>query len=272
MTAVASAPPPDLRIVRVEAALPHEQHDSQRALPLIAQLREADTLSNPPIVAPIDSSRFVILDGANRCYSFAQLSYPHILVQVVSYDSGYVALDTWRHIVSDWNASAFQQALAGLPHVRIGYELDPGAICHVVFKDGRLIALSAPVQNTHERNAVLREVVALYQQNARLSRTAMAEPEEVWPLYPEAIAMVMFPRYVPSDVIAAAKFGAYLPPGISRHIIHGRALAVNFPMDLLRDPHIRLSEKNERLQYWLQNKLANRAVRYYAEATYQFSE
>jgi hypothetical protein len=33
------------------------------------------------------------LDGANRCYAFKELGYPHILVQVVSYDNSYVELD-----------------------------------------------------------------------------------------------------------------------------------------------------------------------------------
>ena len=40
----------------------------------------------------------------------------------------------------------------------------------------------------------------------------------------------------------------------------------------LRDPATPLERKNARLLEWLQTKLANRQVRYYAEATYQFDE
>jgi hypothetical protein len=100
----------------------------------------------------------------------------------------------------------------------------------------------------------------------------MAEPEDIWPLYPEAIALVVFPQYQPVDIIAAAKYQAFLPPGISRHIVHGRALRVNYPLDALRDKSASLKEKNAALRVWMQQKLAHRAIRYYAETTYQFDE
>ena len=44
------------------------------------------------------------------------------------------------------------------------------------------------------------------------------------------------------------------------------------PLAALRDPNITLEQKNIDLLRWMQNKLANRQVRYYAEATYQFDE
>jgi len=267
-----SAPTPDLRIVRIDSVHPHETHDDQRAIPLMQRLKEADVFTNPPIVSPIGASQFVILDGANRCYSFKQLDYPHVLVQVVAYESGYVELLTWRHILSGWNRDAFVTALQQLDSVRITDHQTVNAICHIVFNDGDFIALQSPVQTTHERNAVLRDVVAIYQQHAQLYRTAINEPDEVWNLYPDAFAYVMFPDYTPSDIIAAAKYDAFLPPGISRHIIHGRALLVNYPMDLLRDPMTKLVDKNAALIQWMQEKLSKRQVRYYAETTYQFNE
>jgi hypothetical protein len=72
--------------------------------------------------------------------------------------------------------------------------------------------------------------------------------------------------------MAAAQYKAFLPPGISRHIIHGRALRVNYPLDVLSDANKNLVSKNDDLNAWIQHKLANRQVRYYAEATYQFDE
>ncbi len=119
---------------------------------------------------------------------------------------------------------------------------------------------------------MLREVVACYQQNARLHRTALTDPEAIWPLYPETTALFVFAPYSPADIIQAAQDHAYLPPGISRHIVQGRALRVNYPLAELRDPATPLERKNAHLLEWLQNKLANRQVRYYAEATYQFDE
>jgi hypothetical protein len=134
------------------------------------------------------------------------------------------------------------------------------------------MAVLSPVGSTQERNLILQRVVALYQQNARLYRTATPDPASVWSQFPDGIALFSFPHYYPADIIAAARYHAFLPPGISRHIVHGRAIRVNYPIETLRDPNKSLAEKNAELQNWIHAKLANRQVRYYAEATYQFDE
>ncbi len=267
------APTPNLRIVAVEGLLAHEEHDNQRSAPLIARLEQDEYVINPPIVAPLsEPDQYVILDGANRCYAFQQLGYPHIIVQVAPYDSGYVELETWRHVVSGWEQAAFLSHLEALPNVILNEGQDKHAIAHVMLRGGELLALTSPLESTAERNKALCEAVRVYQRNAKLYRTALAEPEEVWTLYPEAIALVLFPHYHPADIYAAAQPDAHIPPGVSRHIIHGRALQVNYPMMLLRDTMMTLADKNAQLTRWLQEKLAKRKLRYYAEATYQFGE
>lgn len=266
------APPPDLRIVPTASLQPHEDHDFQRSLPLIERLKQEAVVINPPIVAPMGEGQFVVLDGANRYHAFSHLGYPHILVQVASYESGYVGLETWRHIVCAWDAEAFLAHLRQLPDIEIHNGQASGAVAHLLLKDGRVLALQSPIENTHERNAVLREIVGVYHHHAVLHRTALTEPDDIWPLQPDGIALMIFPQYEPADIIAAARYHAYLPPGISRHIIHGRALRLNYSLELLRDAEKSLSEKNEMLQAWIQEKLAHRQVRYYAEATYQFDE
>lgn len=266
------APIPDLRIVPTENLHAHEDHDSQRSLPLMDRLEHEEAIINPPIVAPMGNDHYVILDGANRCHAFQQLNYPHILVQIASYDSRLVDLQTWCHIVSEWDIQKFLDHLARLPDIEIAKGQDAHAIAHILFKDDRVIALHAPVENTHERNAALRGVVHIYQQNARLHRTTITEPEEIWSQYPDAIALVIFPRYEPADIIAAARYKAYLPAGVSRHIVYGRALRVNYPIAILRDQNTHLDAKNQELRIWLERKLTNRQVRFYAESTYQFDE
>lgn len=266
------APPPDLRIVPTAALFAHEEHDSQRSAPLIERLRHEDTVINPPIVAPMSHDRFVILDGANRCHAFAALGYVHSLVQVARYETGNVELGTWQHVVCDWDADKLIQHLRQMPDIELAEGQHKEAIAHLQLVDGRLLALRAPVENTHERNAALRHVVSIYQRNATLHRTASTEPSEVWELFENPVALIFFPHYQPADIIAAAEYSAFLPPGISRHIVHGRAIRVNYPIDWLRDKDHTLDEKNVQLQAWQQERLANRRVRYYAEATYQYDE
>jgi hypothetical protein len=267
-----NAPPPDLRIVPVEIVHAHETHDMQRSGPLIERMRAAEFIINPPIVAPMGDGEYVILDGANRCFALSQLAIPHILVQVASYESGYVQLDTWQHVVSGWEIDQFLTHLEQYKKLTIVNEQISDAIAHLVLRVGQIQALCAPVRTTHERNAILRDIVSIYQQNAKLYRTAIAEPDEIWKLFPDAIALAVFPSYSAADIIAAAKYDAYLPPGISRHIIYGRALLVNYPMSELKDETVPLAKKNDSLQAWIRDKLSKRQVRYYAESVYHFDE
>ncbi len=266
------APQPDLRIVLTETLHPHEEHDSQRSQPLMDRLASETMVINPPIVAPMGASQYLVLDGANRFHAFSHLGYPHILVQVAPYESGYVELKTWRHLVCDWQQDELIEHIKQLDDIQIIEGQDRSAIAHILLRDNRVLALISPVENTHERNAALRQVVSIYQQNATLQRTALVEPSDIWGLHPTAIAIFEFPHYQPADIIAAARYNAYLPPGISRHIIQGRALKVNYPLDLLRDEKTNLSEKNEQLREWVQGKLATRQIRYYAESSYLFDE
>lgn len=273
MTSHLNAPPPNLRIVSTESVLPHEEHDSQRSIPLIEAIRKASVITNPPIVAQIDNTdQYVILDGANRCHSFGALDFPCILVQVVDYNSPFVDLMTWHHVVSEWEIQPFLDTIRKLDDVSIAQDDIPNPLATLYMRDGQKIVLSADVATTYDRNALLRQFVRIYQQNAKLHRTVSSSPEEIWRLYPHAIALVNFPAYIPEDIMSAAKYKAFLPPGISRHIIHGRALLVNYPIDALLDETKTIAEKNADLQAWIQMRLANRKVRYYAETTYQFDE
>ncbi len=271
------APLPDLRIIPVDSAQAHEEHDNQRAIPLIERLQNETHLINPPLVTTMDDDRYVILDGANRFHTFAHLKYPHILVQVISYDSDYIELSTWQHMVSEWEIKAFMRELEQLPGIKIRQgngdkTKDNNAIVHLLLREEHMLSINSSIDNIHKRNAALRQIVHIYQSNARLYRTSITEPQDIWPLYQDAIALVLFPDYQPADIIAAAKHRAYLPASVSRHIVHGRALRVNYPLDALRDPDTSLEDKNKALQKWMQQKLSQRQIRYYAEATYLFDE
>lgn len=267
-----NAPPPNLRIIPSSAAEPHEEHDDQRSIPLMEAIRSAEFMKNPPIVTHTADDHYIILDGANRCHTFQALEIPHILVQVVSYFSGQVTLETWNHVVSQWDETEFLKQVNKLTDITMTEGQDKNAIAHILLRNGDVFALDAPVQSVHERNAALRDFVRVYQQNAVLDRTQLFEPMEVFRLYPKGNALVVFPGYEPRDIVEATRYKAYLPPGISRHIVQGRALQINYPLDKLRDHAVSLEEKNAELKAWLSKKLDNRQFRYYAEATYQFNE
>ena len=153
-----SIPTPDLRIVPVNNLHPHEEHDSQRSEPLIERIRTETIMINPPLVAPMDDDQYVILDGANRVYTFSELGYPHMLVQAASYNSGLVELSNWQHVVADWNENQFIQQLRQIPEIAIA-DGDEQAIAHLLLRSGDLLAVCSPVISLRERNAALCRVV-----------------------------------------------------------------------------------------------------------------
>lgn len=275
MSLTPAAPTPDLQIVPVNSLHPHEEHDTQRSGPLIEKIRTAHWFINPPIVAPISddlADGYVILDGANRHYCFSALGYPHILVQVVRYDSPFVSLDVWNHVISSWRMETFFMQLRGLEAISVSEVPMINPLAWLAVPDGRRFSFHTDVRHIHDRSAVLREVVRLYQRQATLNRTAQKDPAAVFPDFPDATGLMLFPRFEPEHVIEAATQHAYLPPGISRHIINGRAIRLNYPMSAVIDPAVALPEKNAALRLWVQRRFGNRAVRYYAESTYQFDE
>ncbi|MBE2184070.1 MAG: hypothetical protein IAE89_11635 [Anaerolineae bacterium] len=265
---------PDLRIVLTESVHPHESHDMQRSAPLIGRMRDEAYMINPPVVAPLNDGQYVVLDGANRIFSFKALGYPHILVQVARYDSGLVELATWQHVVCQWNGEAFLHQLRQVPDLIIenGSSANRNPIATIQIRHGSTHNLFVAPDQLALRNQVLRHVVHLYEHSALLQRTNLEDEDSIWKYHPDGIALVRFRPYTSDEVLASASSASPLPTGVSRHIVHGRAVRVNYPLEILRDENIPIEKKNEDLQNWLNEKVARRQVRYYAEATYQFDE
>lgn len=277
---------PDLRIVPIHNVVPHEEHDQQRSEPLVARIREAGAWLNPPIVAPMDKQdgedqRYVILDGANRHYALSALGYAYILVQVVDYDSPAVFLGTWHHVISGLAWDACLRNIQALPsvvvepvdvlHARAALARRE-ALAYIVVEDQRAYTVTVADHSIGARTATLRQLVDTYKGSGVLNRINTDVFSAARKMYPEAVAIVVFPQYQPAEILLAARDGLHLPPGISRHIIQGRAMRLNYPLEAFKDDGESLDAKNLRLTQWIQDRLAERRVRHYAESTYLFDE
>ncbi len=275
---------PDLRIVPVEALVPHEQHDSQRLEPLVSGFRSEAVLRNPPIVAPLPNAtvtgQFMVLDGANRSTAAREAGLPHIAVQVVEYEAPNVILTTWHHALSqipraDFGAAC--RAIAGLEcheepllHARamlarreiLAYAIHAGGVPSV-FRGGRTL---------EERNQLLNALVDTYRERARFYRTSTESFEVALDRHPDVTTLVVFPHFQPAEVLELAGGGARLPAGVTRHLIRWRALRVNVPLEVLADTSRSLAQKNQWLHEWIQQRWAQRAVRFYEESTVLFDE
>ena len=275
---------PDLRIVPIDSLVEHEFNDVQRTEPLARRLEAEGLLKNPPIATSIGEGddRYVVLDGANRTTALGILKYPHCLVQVVRYEPPYVTLSTWHHLVTGIGLDPFADDLDSvdgldfkendLLHARAGLARRD-YLAYVVRADGKVFsaAVHKGGATIHEKNDLLNALVDTYKDKGGLYRATTDNVEDARHLYPDLTGLVIFPNYEPSEVMALARDGELLPTGLTRHLIQGRALRINYPLaDLKAD--LPLEEKNARLAAWLRNKLTTKEVRYYAESTYLFDE
>lgn len=270
---------PDLRIVPIESVVPHEHHDDQRLEPLVERLRYEDTLINPPVVSELDDGRFVVLDGANRVTALAELNYPHCLVQVVPYEKPHVELRTWFHAVTGMDVAALDKAItdikgitiedSDLLHARAGLARRV-LLTYYVRADGSVVTVTGS-HDLFKRTDRLNQIVSIYLSAGRLHRVSTDDVTELQMLFPDLCAVVVFPNYEPVEIQELASDGIRIPPGITRHIINGRALRINYPLDTLTAPTT-LEKKNAALQDWIRSKMSDKRVRYYAETTFLFDE
>ncbi|MBI4314483.1 MAG: hypothetical protein HY679_00990 [Chloroflexi bacterium] len=274
---------PDLRIVPLDRLIEHEFNDVQRTAPLARRLANETYLKNPPIATPLEAGdpRYVVLDGANRTLALSSLGYAHCLVQVTRYEPPFVTLSTWHHLVTDIGLQAFSSELDAIEGLEFR-EIDllraraglarRDFIAYTIRADGTVYAASTPGSSTiHQKNQLLNAMVDTYKERGGLFRATTDNLDEARRLYPALTGLVIFPNYEPSEVMALARDGELLPTGLTRHLIQGRTLRVNYPLAELKSPDS-LEAKNARLQEWLTAKMTSKEVRFYAESTYLFDE
>lgn len=276
---------PDLRFVATEAIYPHEYHDLQRTQPLVQRLRESGTLKNPPIVTQVGDGmrvepRFVVLDGANRSTAARAAGWPHLLVQVVRYESPSVELHTWYHALTADAREILERGIANIPgldfrhhdrlHARAMLARREALAC-VVLNDGDVLVVQGG-RTLHERNELLNALVHLYQDRVPYTRVTSDSLTQARREHPEVQALVIFPRFDPAEVIDLASAGEYLPAGITRHLIRWRALRVNVPVAMCEDTSRTLDQKNSWLGTWTAERLTKRELRFYEEPTVLYDE
>jgi len=274
---------PDLRIVPTALLVPHEQEDESRVGRLSERLRAAGVLKNPPIVTEVLTAErgacLVVLDGANRVSAARAAGLPHFLVQVVRYDEG-VELTTWHHALSGFPYERLERELSRVPGLTLGHEGPSHARALLARREAIAFVLSGPDDaltllgdhGLYERNALLNAVVDLYRDRVPFHRAVRDSLSEARARFPDVTALVVFPKFHPDEIIEIAASGARLPAGITRHVIPWRALRVNIPLDILADPAKPVEEKNRWLRAWIEERIAQKHVRFYTESTVLFDE
>lgn len=268
---------PILRIVPSDALVLHEDADPLRIERLTGRLSDDGVIKNPPIVTPLGDGRYVVLDGANRVSGIWLLNIPHALVQVVDYD--HVELDTWYHLVLGIGRDRLFDAIGGVVGIRITpTDLDVAreelaerqSLAYLVCPEGEVYSIEGG-GSLQEGARILVDISNVYRGVGNIHRVRIDNMYALTRMYDNVAALIVYPPFTRADILELARTQAKVPTGITRHIIPGRVLRVNIPLSILREDKP-LETKNEWLKAWEHEKLANKAVRYYAESTYLFDE
>jgi len=270
---------PDLQVVPLDTCVLHEETDAKRVTRLVERLTSDRILRNPPILGRHNGLEpLIVLDGATRVTALRELGAPHVVAQVVDYDNDIIQLHTWSHILAGMTLDELSSALAHeeLLSVRTCSLHDAEValmrretLAYLADRSGQCLALYNGTGMVEQATA-LRQLFAIYATRAGIARV----PPTEWRMRleeSEAGVAVVFPVHTKNDLVVLASANAVLPAGITRHVIPGRALRINVPLERLCDDQP-FAEKQAWLDTWLREHQTGHGVRYYAEPTFLFDE
>ena len=271
---------PTLKILPLDQLILHEDHDLQRTLPLVEKLRAQGILRNPPIVMPLtdSSGRYMVLDGANRVTSLQEMEFPHIVAQVVTSDYPHVNLQTWNHVVWGMNTKMLINSLKKVKGIKLikvdtqkSFDAPKYTPLQIRLPDGSFYILEETPSDLPTHIDTLHEIVNTYISRASLDRTSQTLIDSFKKVYSDLTALVIFPRFKIKTVLKLAGQSIVLPTGITRFTVSPRALHLNYPLHELSSGKP-TEYKEAYLQHWVEERVKNKRVRHYVEATFLFDE
>ncbi len=247
-----------LLIVDCETVQPHERAQPARVTALSERLASARLLRDP-IVVLANGGGHMVLDGATRLAALRKLGCDHIVVQNVAQHD--VRLAEWNHLVLSDDLDDLADIIRQMPGIVLSREPTPGS-GHLVLPGGDRWSLS------FDGEGDLATVLARLADTCAGLGTVIRTTSD---LDPEEGALVIYPRFTMDDVLQAADSRRLLPAGVTRFVVPGRVLRLDYPLDMLhfREP---TSLKQRRLDDFVATRFRAGAVRRYDESVILLDE
>ena len=254
---------PVLRVVPLESIRRHEQIDPLRVERLVGRIEAEGVQVNPMICCPSPDGELILLDGATRTESLRVLGLEHAVVQVVVADD--VQLETWHHVVRGCDPAEVIQAVDS--NADLALREDEGTPALHLSSGGSRLVLGAGISP----NATLTSLVDTYIGRWRVSRVTDPSLAPVAWSFPDWSVVVEFPTLTLEDVMKAAVGDDLLPAGITRFLVHERALRLNVALELLSAGGTTES-KQEALDELIAERAREGRVRRYEEIVFILDE
>lgn len=271
-----------LQFVPLDQLLLHEEDDPYRTKRLMVMLKHDGKLRNPPLVAEQDGHH-IVLDGATRTTALREMAYRDALVQIVDYHGETVQVRAWHHVLAGAAHNRLLATLADVEGITL-QSVDAEAACRllgvgdilatIAMRNGQWFAVLCddnPQPDIQQRADLLCRLVAEYRGKLEVHRTVELDLPPLIAEYPDLTAVVIFPVFKPAEISQIAFNGAKLPMGITRHVVAGRALGVDVPLEMLTADQP-LESKNAWLNALILQRLKANKVRLYQEPVFVFDE
>jgi hypothetical protein len=220
------------------------------------------------------------LDGANRVAAFKRLGIPHIVAQVVEADEPGLDLSSWHHVIWGVSSDDLMAWFQKVPDLQLKPTNCEEALqdvvdihCLGVFcsPNEQAYTLLTSKLRLVQRIKVLNAMVGCYLDQASIDRTRLMDITSLRELYPKLAGLVVFSTFRIDQILHIVGEGHLMPPGTTRFMISPRILYLNYPLEELASQKS-LQTKNTNLQQLVQDRLAGKGVRFYAESTIFFDE
>ena len=266
---------PALKLVPLSSIELQEKAEGGRLERLFEDFKKSQTLKDPPIVAKGLGKKLIQLDGTNRINVLRRLGCSHVVVQTVDYhDTSQVLIKSWVH-VSKVNKEVFKRKLKKLKGAKtenfkigLGVTLTghPLAAASIIFRDGSGLSIYIN-SDLVKRVKLIRSVVKLYEElierDRQVSIESMDQLAEFFGKHKDKNVALFFPSFSSREIYSLMEKGIVLPTGITRHIINGRVLRINYPISMLKkETGLRKKEK------YFKDFLSSLNFRFYEESTY----
>ena len=137
--------------------------------------------------------------------------------------------------------------------------------------DGSFYILDEAPSDLPTHIDTMHAIVNAYKSRASLDRTSQTLIDSFKKVYTDLTALIIFPRFKIKTVLKLAGRSIVLPTGITRFTVSPRALHLNYPLHELSSGKP-IEYKEAYLQHWVEERVKNKRVRSYVEATFLFDE
>jgi len=269
----------DLDLLRLSDIRLHEATENNRLRNIYNRISKSKYLMNPVIVGR-HGHGIILLDGANRYGSLKEIGCKLILAQVFDYKSNDLILDTWNHLVYDFELEKLEEYCIanGLEARSVSYS---NGINILKEKFNFLLAVQINgnrnllVRLSPELNRILKQlegITKLYFKKHSFDRSESdIKISDLKQYTRKEGSLIVFPQFTKQHIINIADKNMRLPAGISRHRIKNRVLHVKYEIKKLMNAGD-INRKKDDLKKMLEDRIDKNKVRQYQDSVIVFDE